>query len=54
MTMGHQNGESTRDSAAIRDSVEARFPEMTVDDTVVYDLTAAPVSSQPAHGSSPR
>lgn len=54
MMMGHQNGGDTVESAAIRDWVEARFPELTVDGTVVYDLTQASVSSQLPHSSGPR
>ncbi|MDG4666296.1 glycosyltransferase family 39 protein [Mycobacterium sp. 236(2023)] len=52
--MGHQNGADAHDSAAIRDWVEARYPEITVDGTVVYDLTQKAVDSQPAHSSGPR
>ena len=52
--MGHQNGADARDSAAIRDWVEARYPEITVDGTAVYDLTQKAVDSQPAHSSGPR
>ncbi|MBB2993374.1 4-amino-4-deoxy-L-arabinose transferase-like glycosyltransferase [Mycolicibacterium iranicum] len=52
--MGHQSGDITRDSAAIREWVEARYPELTVDGTVVYDLTKPLTTSQPAHSSGPR
>ncbi len=54
MMMGHQTGGNARESAAIRDWVEARYPELTIDGTVVYDLTQAPVISQQPHSSGPR
>lgn len=52
--MGHRTGSDTHESTAIRDWVEARYPELTVDGTAVYDLTQTPVISQPAHSSGPR
>lgn len=52
--MGHHTGNDTHESTAIREWVEGRYPELTVDGTAVYDLTQAPVSSQPAHSSGPR
>ncbi|PRC42875.1 glycosyl transferase, partial [Mycobacterium sp. ITM-2017-0098] len=54
MMMGHQNAGGAQQSSAIREWVEARFPELTIDGTVVYDLTQAPVISQQAHSSAPR
>ncbi|VEG57147.1 glycosyl transferase family protein [Mycolicibacterium aurum] len=54
MMMGHQNGSGAQESAAIREWVEARYPEITVDGTAVYDLTQSPVISQQAHSSAPR
>jgi 4-amino-4-deoxy-L-arabinose transferase-like glycosyltransferase len=41
---GHDNGGS-REAAAIAEWVESHFAPMTVDGTVVYDLTAAPQNS---------
>lgn len=52
--MGHRTGSETYESTAIRDWVEARYPELTADGTAVYDLTQTPVISQPAHSSGPR
>jgi 4-amino-4-deoxy-L-arabinose transferase-like glycosyltransferase len=55
MMMGHQNSDSgAQDSAAIRAWVQSRYPELTIDSTAVFDLTQAPVSSQPAHSPAPR
>jgi 4-amino-4-deoxy-L-arabinose transferase-like glycosyltransferase len=55
MMMGHQNsGSGAQDSAAIRAWVQTQYPELTIDGTAVFDLTQAPVSSQPAHSSAPR
>lgn len=39
---------------AIRDWVQARYSPVTVDDTVLYDLTRQPLISQPAHSLGPR
>lgn len=52
--MGHRTGNDTHESTAIREWVEARYPELTVDGTAVYDLTQPPVISQPGHSSGPR
>lgn len=52
--MGHRTGSDTHESTAIREWVEGRYPELTVDGTAVYDLTQTPASSQPAHSSGPR
>ena len=50
----HRTGNDTHESTAIREWVEARYPELTVDGTAVYDLTQPPVISQPGHSSGPR
>jgi len=55
--MGNQSGGGALDSAAIRRWVEARYPELNIDGTTLYDLTQtpalgtsrAPLISQPAH-----
>ncbi|MDA2894859.1 glycosyltransferase family 39 protein [Mycolicibacterium sp. BiH015] len=52
--MGHRTGSDTHESTAIREWVEVRYPELTVDGTAVYDLTQPPVISQPEHSSGPR
>ena len=52
--MGHRTGSDTHESTAIREWVEVRYPELTVDGTAVYDLTQPPVISQPGHSSGPR
>lgn len=49
MMMGHQSAGGARHAAAIREWVQARYPEMTVDGTAVYDLTRTPAISQRAH-----
>ncbi|CAN3130164.1 glycosyltransferase family 39 protein [Mycobacterium sp. smrl_JER01] len=53
LLMGRSAAQTT-ESAAIRDWVAARYPELTVDGTVVYDLTGDAGISQPAHSSGPR
>ncbi|MGP4054442.1 glycosyltransferase family 39 protein [Mycobacterium sp. 4D054] len=54
LMMGRPSGDSGRDSAAIREWVEARYPALTIDGTAVYDLTQEPHVSQPPHSSGPR
>ena len=53
LMMGRDGTEAT-ESAAIRDWVQAHYRELTVDDTVVYDLTEGAAISQSAHSSGPR
>ena len=52
--MGPQNESGAQDSGAIKRWVEARYPELDIDGTTIYDLTQMPLNSQPAHSSGQR
>lgn len=54
MMMGHQSTSGAQQPAAIREWVQARYPEVSVDGTAVYDLTQTSLVSQQAHSSGQR